>query len=677
MNEIRRYPQYLFTALLLFSKSLHAQKDTLPKDSIHFLKEVIVTGFQANSPKYTSLNIEAYSVNEMKEHAPLNLSDALSKVTGMSQITTGNSISKPVIRGLYGNRILILLSGARFDNQQWQDEHGLGLSQIGIEKIEVIKGPASLLYGSDALGGVINVIEEKPLKEGKKWDFGTSLFSNSMGSLTDMGYSKKRKSNWWRMRVGAENHADYSDGKNQRVLNSRNSGYYLKVGIGFDKAKWKQENAYNFSYNQYGFILEELSSFMDKDKRWNYSMTGPHHIVFLNLVNSQNTFLLKKSILKINAGLQSNKRMEDEGSGQISLNMHLFSALQNLKWEKNLSQHIDFVFNQQFSFENNTNYGGRIIVPDANMLEANGAAYFKFYFSPIILEAGVGANAKNIHTFATAPLNSPNEKIQPFSKNHGTANALLGLTYNPKDWLTIKANSATGYRAGNLAELSSNGIHEGVYRYELGNPNLKVEQNLNSDLSLEMDKSNWFVSLSGFYTKFQNYIYLAPTSEKFYSYQVFRYRQQNAILQGFELQSKLKPKFSPPIEWKESIAFTQGKLQDGGNLPFIPACKIATSLRFQKRQKNKNEKFYFEPEFLYVFAQNNPAQFETRTPQYFLLNVYSGIILPTKSGTWELSCAVKNATNKAYADHLSRLKNFGILNQGINFIFNIRKSILN
>lgn len=115
-----------------------AQTDSTKTDSVNALNEVVITGFQTNNAKFTSLNIEAYSLEKLNEKTPFNLSDTLSKVPGVSQMSTGNSISKPVIRGLYGNRILVLLSGARFDNRQWQDEHGLRLSQIGIDRVESI-----------------------------------------------------------------------------------------------------------------------------------------------------------------------------------------------------------------------------------------------------------------------------------------------------------------------------------------------------------------------------------------------------------------------------------------------------------------------------------------------------------------------------------------------------------
>lgn len=648
-------------------------QEIIKDDSLHMLKEAVVTGFRADDPKFTSLNIESYSLGQINDRAPFNLSDALAKLPGISQMSTGNSISKPVIRGLYGNRILVLFSGLRFDNQQWQDEHGLGLSQIGIDRVEVIKGPASLLYGSDALGGVINVIEEKPVAQGKKLDFGTQLFSNTLGTLTNIGFCNRIGNKWWRVRLGVENHADYSDGSGTRVLNSRNNGYYLKAGAGFEKKQWVQENSYNFSLNQFGFIMPDLASSFQPDDRWNRVMAGPHHIVMLNLFNSQNTFFLKSSVLKINAGFQSNMRMEDEGGGQISLKMHLFSGLQSLRWEKELTKKIIFVANQQFTFENNTNYGGRIIIPDASMIEGNGSGYFKFLLNKFIIEAGAGVNNKYIKTIATRSLNMPGDAIQPFARDHITGNGMLGAVYNPADGLTIKTNTGTGFRAPSLAELSANGLHEGVYRYEIGDPNLKTEQNINSDLSLEINKRQWFFSASVFNNWFFNYVYLAPTTEVFYTFPVYRYRQQDARLYGGELYLAIMPAALKGIEWKEGFTYTRGLLDNGGYLPFIPAYKLNSSIRYEKHLGKKISSLFVEPEFVSVFKQDRPAKFETPTDGYFLVNFTSGITIAAPKGNWKLGLTGTNLTNEAYYDHLSRLKYYGFYNQGINFVLSARK----
>ncbi len=664
---------------------LSAQLDSIGlNDSAYLIGKGIVSGFQQGSSKKTSLNMEAYTLKQMNERAPFNLSDALAKLPGISQMTTGNSISKPVIRGLYGNRILVLLSGLRFDNQQWQDEHGLGLSQIGIERVEIIRGPASLLYGSDAIGGVINIIEEKPIKNGKKTDAGMQLYSNTLGALADIGFSNKTDKHWWRLRLGLENHADYSDGKNNRVLNSRNRGYYLKTGFGFDRKKWKQENSCNFSYNEYGFIMDDLRSSFTGDGRWVRSMNGPHHIVMLSLLNSQNTIPLKKSLLKLNAGFQSNLRREDEGGGQISLSMHLMSFLQNAKWEKSLNQHTVIVVNQQLSLTNNTNYGGRIIIPDATMIESNLTAYLKFQKNKWIIEAGAGINDKNIKTFLTRSLNNYNQPILsyakpvlPFVKNNLTANGMIGFVFQPKKWLIVKQNNATGFRAPNLAELSSNGVHEGVYRYEIGNRDLKTEQNFNSDLSFEIDKKQLFMSFSVYHNYFNNYIYLTPTAahDSFYTFPVYLYQQQNARIVGGEYFLIYKPEKLKGLQLKETVSVTSGKLQKGGYLPFIPAYKTISAVRWETYNSNKTKNFFIEPEFVYVFSQDKPALFETSTLAYYLINASAGvnILQPGNSKSLRISLNINNMTNTNYFDHLSRLKYYGLNNQGRNIALAIRQ----
>lgn len=664
-------------AILFLSLSLvvYAQ-DSSPagNDSADVLQEVVVTGFKPGNPHYTSLNIEPYSLLKINEKAPFNLSDALAKLPGISQLTTGNAISKPVIRGMFGNRVLALLSGLRFDNQQWQDEHGLGLSQIGISRVEVIKGPASLLYGTDAVGGVINIVEEKPTQQGLKVDAGTQLYSNTLGSLSDAGLSKRNGNHWWRLRGGYENNADYTDGGGKRVLNSRNRGYYLKAGFGFEKKKWMMDNSYNFSYNQYGFIIEGLNDFFAPDKRWSRSMAGPHHNVMLNLFNSQNTFFLKKSLLKINAGIQSNLRAEDEGGGQISLKMHLLSGLENLKWEKSLSNTTTFIANQQFTYTNNTNYGGRIIVPDADMIENNASGYFKFSLHKIVVETGLGINQKYIQTKQTGTLNTPDQQVQPFTRNKFTGNVMAGFAYNPQEGLTLKTNISTGTRAPNLAELSSNGLHEGVYRYEIGDPTMSNEQNLNADMMIEIDKESFFFSGSVYYNHFFNYIYLAPTTETFFGYPVYRYKQQDANLSGTELMMIVKPQSLKHLQWKEVFSLTNGELANDGYLPFIAPAKLASSIRFDKQLK-KGISFFAEPEFIFVAAQNKPAQFETVTARYSLLNFSSGLEIPATKGNWKFNINVNNITDAQYFDHLSRLKYLGLYNEGINFAVSVRKQI--
>ncbi len=677
--------RFLLSLIVLCLGNLCWAQGNDAQDTSILLESIVVTGIQNTSPKNTSLHIESYPLEKLEIKAPYNLSDALARIPGISQLSTGNAISKPVIRGLFGNRILVLLSGLRFDNQQFQDEHGLGLSMIGIDRVELIKGPASLLYGTEAVGGVINVIEEipSPSQPGKVVDMAVRLHSNTLGTLTDIGLSNRKNWSWWRIRGGFESHGDYSDGDGIRVYNSRNTGYYFKAGYGFRRKSWESNNAYNFSFNQYGFILDSLNSRYAQDGRWSRAMDGPHHNVLLNIFSSQNTIQLKQtssdnitqgSVLKVNVGVQSNKRAEDEGGGEISLNMHLLSLLQSARWEKYLSSKTMLVLNQQATYEQNKNYGKRVIIPDAQMLEGNVSSFIRYTSGKLVMESGIGITYKQIKTIQTRKLNGPAATIQPFSVGIPAPNVMIGFSYNPSQSINVKANIATGMRTGNLAELASEGLHEGSFRYEIGNPNLKPEQNLNTDLTIEITKSKWFVSLSGFYNHFNNYIYLTPTTDTFKGiFQIYRYVQADARLYGGEAIGIYH--LTNDVQLKQTFAATEGVTDNSGYLPFIPAWRSQTSARYQRDLSRSFKEFFIEPEAEYVFAQEKPANFEMATPDYALVHLYAGCTSYVHDHAFVLGLAVRNLLDKTYADHLSRLRYFGINNQGINLVLTLRTKL--
>ncbi|MCW5908333.1 MAG: TonB-dependent receptor [Chitinophagales bacterium] len=661
----------LIVLMILFCAStLPAQNDS----SFHELHEVTITGFKEEKRLETSTDIISVSSEKMKERGSFNISDGLAKMPGISQLSTGVAISKPVIRGLYGNRVLTLLSGLRFDNQQWQDEHGLGLNTVGIDRVEVIKGPMSILYGTDAVGGVLNVIEERKAPENKiAFDINTSFHTNTLGNATNIGIKGNKNNRWWRVRAGYETHGDYSDGANNRVLNSRFGGYYAKATYGLHKGKVTSVNNYNFSYNNFGFILNDIYDFMQPDERWSRSSQGPHHIVIFNVFSSQNTIVLKNSVLKFNAGVQTNNRMEDEGGGQISLNMLLATVLYNLQWSKMLHPKVEMIISHGSTFENNTNFGARKIIPDAFMYELSASAFFKFYLSKaVILETGAGVTDKWIKTMMTPGVNSADKLIHPFSKNWISANGLAGLTINPtKEW-NIKLNASTGVRAPNLAELSSNGLHEGIFIYEIGDPKMKSEQNINTNVSVSYNQDWVSFSASAFYNRFFNYIYLQPTSGDFYGFPIHVYKQQNAALYGGEFEWELTPQGSVKgLEWSVNASVIRGKTDDGNYLPYIPANKLGTVLKFERDASQKVKNVYGSVGFDYVFAQNHFAPNETFTPAYHLLNASVGAKFIFKTGEINLSVVGNNLLGAKYFDHLSRFKNYGIYNVGRNIVVNV------
>lgn len=660
----------LFSILIINVTALLAQEGD---STVIVIDEVMVTGVRESNPDRTSLHLNGIGVTTIQQHGAFNLSDALAQQPGISQLSTGPGISKPVIRGLYGNRVLVLVSSMKFDNQQWQDEHGLGLSEVGVKRLELITGPAAVLYGSDAIGGVINVIEDVPLPQERSITISNRFYSNTLGNATDISWKKQRDNHWLRLVAGYETHADYADGNNDRVLNSRFTGVYAKAGAGFEKNNWRSSFNYHFSLNQFGFILPDLGSFFTPDARWSRSMEGPHHIVMFNLLAWENRVKLKNSTLKLNLGFQSNQRKEDEGGGSISLNMHLLSVPYSVQWIHRVSGHMELIVSHIGTFENNTNYGGRVLIPDANMLEEGVAVFIKESREKFVYELGVGGHIKFIKTFATGILNTdPDKEIQPFATTKSSVNGMAGISYLPNKHWVIKTNASTGHRAPNLAELSSNGLHEGTYQYEIGDPGLKNEQNLNAEVSVAFASSWIDVSASAYFNHFFSYIYLTPTAEEYFGFQIYRYLQDQANLAGGEAVLKIHPAPIKGLEWKQTFSLVKGWLLNGENLPYIPANKWAHELRYTSHIKDKVRNAYVFVSCTQVFQKDEVAPGETVTPQYFLLGAGVGGSIKVGQQYLDIFLSGNNLLNKTYTSHLSRLKAYGINNMGRNLMLTIR-----
>lgn len=660
------------TQFLSYSQSIDSLKTTN-------LDSVIVTSYKSKSFRESSLNITSLKIDSLSRFGNFNLADLIAKTPGVTMLSTGIAISKPVIRGLYGNRVLLLISGLKFDNQQWQEEHGLGLSDVGISKVELIKGPMSVLYGTEAIGGIINVIEEeKPRLNMKETDFSSKFNSNTLGGSFQYGYKGNKGNKWYRIRAGIENNADYADGRNNRVLNSRFDGIQLKSTYGFQKKNWKSVYNYMGTFNRYGFIFNDIYSFVSPDNRWSRRLNeNPDHMVLLNIISSENTFQLNSlSKLNLNVGVQSNKRMENEGGGAISLNMHLLTIQYLLKWERIINENNKLIISSLGSFENNTNIGSRKIVPDANILEGNISTYLETsYRKRLILENGIGLGDKWIKTLLTPTVNSKEKDIKPFTKQSIYYNLFSGFTFFPSNKINVKANIATGVRVPNLAELSSNGLHEGIFTYEIGDPNLKNEQNLAFNILANFKSQKLEFTVSPFCNYFYNYVYLTPTNESWYGFPVYRYKQQNVKQYGGEVYLIYKP--SNKVYTSITYAGMISQLADGNYTPYIPAQKITPSINYTLNSVKHKMPIQLFSNADFCFQQTKTAPFEKATPHYWLLNMGASTSYETEKVSYVFTISGNNILNVAYYDHLSRFKNYGLLNIGRNIAINLRLKFKN
>jgi iron complex outermembrane recepter protein len=635
------------------------------------MEEVVVTGSRTKAPDETTLNIVHVNQEQLQQTGALNISDALSHIPGISQLTTGPGISKPVIRGLSGNRIQVNVNGLRFDNQQWQDEHGLGLSDPGVERVEIIRGAASVLYGSDAMGGVLNIIEERPAPvDTKAQQLNLRLHSNTFGISATYGYKSTKGNRWRNVFAGVDSHADYQDGNNQRVLNSRFASYTLKATWGKNRPGSTHVKSLSASHSMFGFVFDSLSR-KTWDGRITRSFDGPHHAVSFVQASSQNTWFKSNKETKLNFGWTSNLRLEDEGGGGISLSMLLNTAQGLLQQSRPVGVFGNWTYGTSLMAQSNTNFGGRIIVPDAFNGEASAFSYYQYHPNRWLVEIGGRYDKKYVETFATSSLNvvgneSPTQEVVPFVKFYNAFNFSAGSTYSLLNGISFKANVSTGYRPGNLAELSSNGLHEGTLRWEIGKTDAAIEQNINLEGSVHYSRPSLRASLALYTNRFKNYFYLSPTGAEYFGFAVYHFEQTDAELRGGEAVVDWSiPNI--PLQLNASYSFIDAQKRNGDALPFIPANRISTDIAWSAPSD-----FFHTMKFnigvTSVLRQNNPAEFETETGAYSLL--HAGWSATRKR--YALFLTGTNLTNKNYYDHLSRYKYYGIANMGRSIVLGLK-----
>lgn len=657
---------------------------------------VTVTGVSsATSTKKASQPITIVKHEELVRTTSTNLMDALGKIVpGVSTITTGPAISKPVIRGLSYNRVVVVNDGIRQEGQQWGDEHGIEIDDYSAQRVEVLKGAASLMYGSDAMAGVINIQTQLPAPEGSiKGNFTTEYQTNNR--LRGFGGTVGGTQNGFHWNAygsykGAEDYTNKYDG---RVFNSKFHNNNFGGMLGVTKS-WGHSYLLVSNFNQLiGMSEGERDSATGKFLTSNgqiatskdFNKINPElpfqHVSHFK-VTSDNTFNLGNSRLDAIVGFQENKRREFEASAD---DPSAYFDLKTLNYS--LNYHFPFTGNFKTSagvsgmYQNNSNKADEVLIPDYDLFDIGGFIYTQY--SKDKLSFSAGARFDNRHLEAKEMDINGAEKFTPFTKDFSNVSATAGISYQATDALTLKANIAKGFRAPNMAELASNGAHEGTLRYEIGNPNLKSEDSYQADLGLEINTQHVSLSASVYYNYIHNFIFyrkllngagadsLLVDNETGEQLSVFRFDQQTAQLYGGEVTLDIHPH---PLDWlhfKNTFSYTKAQFTeaiDGSkNVPFIPAARYVSELRGNFLPKGKTVKnLYVVVGGDYSFKQNNAFtgfNTETATSGYFLMNAGVGTDFTSKGKTlFTVALSANNIGDVAYQNHLSRLKYLDVNN---------------
>lgn len=634
------------------------------------MDEVIVSTAFNKLQSQNVMKVEHSSIKELQQKGTSTLIEGLATIPGVSQVSTGTSIGKPVIRGLSGNRVLVYSQGVRIENQQFGDEHGLGLNDAGVESVEVIKGPASLLYGSDALGGVLYFNPEKFANTNTfKGDFNQRLFSNTLGSNTSLGLKTSGK-NWKVLARGTyDTHSDYAIADGDRVTNTRYNETDFKTGIGYSNSKFSSVLRYNFNKLDLGIPENGVSEQTTSKKT-----DSPSQAIDNNLLSLNNIFFFKNSKLDVDLGYIDNDRSELEDGNIAVLHMKLKTFNYNVKYHLPKMGKVETIFGIQGMNQTNTNSGEEYLIPDATTKDFGIFGTGNYEWKTNVIQAGIRFDKRKIATTAYG-IAGEEGSFEALDKSFDSFNASLGYKTNLATDLTLRLNVASGFRAPNLAELTSNGVHEGTNRYEVGNPDLKTEQNVQTDVNLEYKSSHVEFFANGFYNHINHYIYTSPTVEVINDNAVFDYIQNNAKLYGGEIGLHFHPH---PLDWlhyETSFESVTGKKQSrslgSDYLPLIPANNWSNTIRTEFTSKKWLEQGFAALNISTTFNQNNVGGFETKSNGYTLVNLGFGGKIKFGNTVFDVNLNGNNLFDKTYIAHLSRLKTDGIPNIGRNIVLGL------
>ncbi len=675
------------------------------------LNELTVTGVTGDTKlRHATAPVSIITSQVLRSTASTNIIDAISHQPGISQLTTGGSISKPIIRGLGYNRVVVMSEGVRQEGQQWGDEHGVEVDGSSVNSVEILKGPASLMYGSDAMAGVVILHPQATLPEGEiranvsteyqtnngLFGYNLSLAGNQKGFVWDARYSDK-------MAHAYKNKYDgYVPGSQFRERAGR-----LMVGInkswGHSRLVW---TAYHLTPGIVEGDRDPETGELEHAKDWTghqYSKSLPFQQVKHYKLVWDNAVNLPSGYLKAIIGYQQNRRQEfEESEDDYELFFKMHTLTYDLRYVTEefdgwkLSTGIGGMYQQS------GNKGEEYLIPDYRLFDFGiYATATKTLGDRWTLNGGVRYDHRRLH--GDELMEDDEMRFTDFTRHFNGLTGSIGVVCNINEHFNLRLNVARGFRTPNMSELASNGVHEGSVRYEIGDQQLKSEYSLQADLGLDFTSRYVSAQLALFANRIDNYIFTHRISETIDpDYLTYAYTQGDARLLGFEAGFDFHPVHS--VHFSNTFSYVDARLLHQSDatkyLPFTPAPRWTSELKWELFHHSHStihhhhttdaaHRAWFNN--LYVAAGldcylkqthiYSADDTETATPGYALLSLSAGTDIQIKGKkVAELYITADNLLNKAYQNHLSRLKyadennvtgRRGVFNMGRNITFKV------
>ena len=669
---------------------------TSPADTIITLDNVTVTGQQRHDYQMRTSQSEIQVSHEfLQENFAGSLMQTLEALPGVKAMAIGSGQSKPTIRGLGFNRLAVSEDGVKHEGQQWGDDHGLEIDQFSIDRAEVIKGPAALLYGSDAIGGVLslytNHVPTKPLS-GSVQLFGRSNNEQIGASVKVEG----RKGRWFcRANATLIDYADYKvptdsiqyysywiklkDGRLRNTAGCERDG---SVMIGYAGYNFHTDLRVSDSYAKSGFFanahgLEVRLSNIDYDHSVR-DVDLPYQWVNHLKVLSHTTWRNDVTALELNLAYQNNLREElsepvshgympqPDGSLERRFNKSTYTI--GLQLRQTLGNH-ELRSGLSGEYQHNRRGGWGFIIPGFETMSVGGYVMDRYTVDDnFIVNAGLRYDHARSHISSyqdwfKTPVGTDSvykERSADIRRNFNSITWSAGINYSTGLWV-MKANVGKSFRVPIPKELGADGINYHIFRYERGNIQLDPEESYQLDASISWANDVWDVQVEPYLNYFPNYIYLNPTSQYVEGLQLYHYTQAEVLRWGLEAQVKWRfaEHWQAHVQGEYLYARQQSGEKKGYTLPFSTPWSTDVGVKY-------SSPFTVSLNAHIVGSQNEIVPPEKPTDGYWTLNLSAGKDFLMGSTTCHVTLHADNLLNRRYYDHTSYYRLIDVPEPGRN-----------
>lgn len=680
----------------------------LEPDQVYLAEYVVSENKIEKSKINNSGNFAVIDGAFLREQMNGTLINSLEKIPGIQSTNVGPSMSRPLIRGHSGYRIVFAKNSIRQEEQYWNAHQGISADQYTVEEVEIIKGPASLYYGSDAIGGVINIKNTSvPLYQGMTGEISFNYKSNNDLFGMNMNVDTRKKNLYLKFSASTQYFSDFrvpADSfeykpmhyatLNKILVNTAGSETSLNLQAGFDTKNLHSSLLMSYYRHHSGFFAfaagQEL---INADTAVQYISNRDIQLPSVNIENIdiyQITNIYKPNCkINIYAGVQLNTsaeydhiiditgfRIEDVvkySENHLDLENRLAATNAGCNIHLNDTGKIRLLTGIHIQFQQNQTTGYSHLLPEYE--KYSGGMYFKPFYrlnKKWMIETGIRADYSvlSIHqSLNPVPFLGDsvlNEAMKPAFPGVSLA---AGIVYSNNKNTILKVHLGRSYRTPAVYELASYGIHRHNLRFEKGNPMLNPEVAYQADIVAEYNNRTSFFSISPFLCYFTNYIFLTPTPDfaaGTFTGQIYEYRQNRSLQYGTELMFRTELPYKLNISCGFEFVYSMN-YDTRQAIPYTPPLSAIPELFYLHREK----KFKLGIEAVIVASQKLTAINEQQTPGYIIYNLRaSKTFFPGKHDI-TLHFAIVNITNKGYLNHLSYYRRLQIPEPGRNIQISI------